>query len=283
AMMAQLRAEGKKAAILTAGYEAGKGMPGGSPVVPTNRIELWPGEVFATSSSILPHMDCLPLIEAGPFGSSALGPVVIARAGRYGNAILVGPGQNETLAEASRDALALPGIDAVIIDGTLSRLTQLSHLQEALLFCAVMVDRANCRRIAERMVHFLRLATLPEWKGRSESGLNSGTCHIIDGPLTSSKLAELSVKRAAAPGGERTLPIVVDDMAHIFLSEQELESLVIHQRLFVARPTRFAGFVLTLRDLLLEEFLPNLPANVVDHIICSNPYEEDAYGMGGAA
>lgn len=280
AMMALLRGEGKRAAMLTAGYEAERSAAGSAA---SNRIEIWTDEVFSTSAARLPFADCCPQIEAGPFGSSALGPIVLARACRTGNAILVGPGQNEALADASREALGLPGIDAVIIDGTLSRLTQLSHLPEALLFCAVMADRTNQHGIARRMEHFCRLVSLPQWNEESSDGQNLRACCRIEGPLTSAVLQEMTADRAAGRQKEGLPPLVVEDMAHVFLSGQELEHLVSAHMLFVVHPVRFAGFVLTLRDLSFEDFAALLPPSVTDHILCGNPYEEDACTLGGAA
>jgi|DewCreStandDraft_4_1066084.scaffolds.fasta_scaffold00651_6 hypothetical protein len=280
AMMALLRMEGKRAALLTAGYEAGRATAGSAAA---NRIELLSGEAFSTSAASLPFADCRPQIEAGPFGSSALGPIVLARAGRSGNAILVGPGQNEALADASREALGLPGIDAVIIDGTLSRLTQLSHLPEALLFCAVMADRANQHGIARRMEHFFRLVNLPQWNEGSSDRQISPACRRIEGPLTSAVLHEIYAERSSSRHKTPLPPLVVEDMAHVFLSGQELEDLASSHMLFVAHPVRFAGFVLTLRDLSPEDFAASLPSSVADHILCGNPYEQDACTLGGAA
>ena len=270
AILALLRERGLKCALISAGYEGGRESAGAlalkmpSSEMPTFEVEK--GEVFSTAADALPFLDCMPELIAGPAGSSALGPIVLARAERSGSAILAGPARNEALAALVEAARHLHGIDAVIIDGTLDRLTQISVLPDPQLYCAVRADRADCQQIAKRMATFYQLVHLPKWDALRA---REGEALIFEGALTSATLE----KHKSA----KDIPILIKDITRVFLRPDEIASLSAQGRLLVQQEIAFRGFVVALRDIEQEEFMSYLPPNVAEAIISWNPYgnEED--------
>lgn len=276
AILALLREKGLKCALISAGYEGG-GKRRGSAAVKSHApeasdlemlafdmpaFEVERDEVFSTAASMLPFLDCLPELIAGPAGSSALGPIVLARAERSGSAILAGPARSEALAMLVEAARHLPGIDAVIIDGTLDRLTQLSVLPDPQLYCAVRADRADCQQIAKRMAAFYQLVHLPKWDAPQT---REGEALVFEGALSSAALEKHK--------GAKAVPIIIKDITRVFLRPDEIASLSVQGRLFVQQEIAFRGFIVALRDIEPEEFMSYLPHDVADSIINWNPYE----------
>lgn len=269
AILALLREKGLKCALISAGYEGGGREPAGAPALKMPSLEMptfevKKGEVFSTAANALSFLDCMPELIAGPVGSSALGPIVLARAERSGSAILAGPARSEALATLVEAARHLRGIDAVIIDGTLDRLTQISVLPDPQLYCAVRADRADCQQIAKRMATFYQLVHLPKWDA---SRAREGEALIFEGALSSATLE----KHKSA----RDIPILIKDITRVFLRPDEIASLSARGRLFIQQEISFRGFVVTLRDIEPEEFMFYLPHDVADSILSWNPYEHE--------
>ncbi len=149
---------GRQAAILCAGYEGerpGSGVGGTS-------VEVWKGEIFSTAAGVVERLDCAPEILVGALGSSALGPIVLVRAGRRGKGILVGPSESAALATVADEAMrAQYPYHTVLVDGALDRLSPISALPNAQLFCTVRIDRANLPQMTQRMADFQRRSIFP--------------------------------------------------------------------------------------------------------------------------
>ncbi len=255
AALAYIRSVGMRVAILCAGYE-GEGGGGTS-------VGLWEGEIFSTAAGVIDRLDCAPEILAGALGSSALGPVLLARAGRRGNGILVGPSESSALAALAGEAMSMQyPYHTVLIDGTLDRISPISALPNAQLFCTVRIDRSNLLQVAQRMADMYRRAHLPLWH---EGALMHNAPIILDGPLSSMVLEDYTIQKNAA--------FVVKDFTHIFLKPQEISSLVEQNKLFVQKEIDFRGYIVALCDVDEEECGANLPAEVLASILSWNPYE----------
>jgi len=255
-----------RVAILCAGYE-GEGK--GSGVGGTN-VELWEGEIFSTAAGVVDRLDCEPTILAGALGSSALGPIVLVRAGRRGNGILVGPSESSALAALADEAMrAQYPHHTVLVDGTLDRISPISALPNAQLFCTVRIDRSNLLQVAQRMADMYRRAHLPLW---NEGVLMHNAPIVLDGPLSRMILEDYAIQKNVA--------FIVKDFTHIFLKPQEISSLVEQNRLFVQKEIDFRGYIVALCDVDEEECGANLPAEVLASILSWNPYEGEE--MNGA-
>jgi hypothetical protein len=204
-----------------------------------NELCLREGDVFVTSEVLLSLSPCSPEILDVVPGSSALGRLFIARAGREGRAVLVGPEANEYLAWIVRRIKEEAWVATVVIDGALDRLTQVASIPDVRLFYTIRIDRSNYLRVAHAMRAFAHLTKLPQHLGGS-----AGTC-ALDGPLTSHSLESV-------PSGTQTL--VVRDFSKIFLDETELAHAQHSYRIEVMKKLNFCGFVLYLKGVRKDQF-----------------------------
>lgn len=266
AALACIRGVGARAAILCAGHEGerpGSGAGGTS-------VEVWEGEIFSTAASFAGRLDCAPEIVAGELGTSALGPIVLVRAGRRGNGILVGPSESAALAAVADEAMrAQYPHHTVLVDGALDRLSPISALPNAQLFCTVRIDRANLMHMSQRMADLHRRSHLPLW---TDEQLRRGAHIILDGPLSRMVLEKYAVQEHAA--------FVVKDFAHIFLRPEELALLAAQNKLFVQKEIDFHGFIVALCDVGQEECGARLPPEVFASILSWNPYEDEKHEHG---
>jgi hypothetical protein len=266
AALADIRSVGTRAAILCAGYEGERPGPGAG----GTNVELWGGEIFSTAADVVDRLDCEPAILAGALGSSALGPIVLARAGRRGRGILVGPSESSALAALADEAMrAQYPYHTILVDGALDRLSPISALPNAQLFCTARIDRANLPQVAQWMADLYRRAHLPLW---NEGALMHNAPIVIDGPLSRMVLEKYAVQEHAA--------FMVKDFAHIFLRPEELTLLAAQNKLFVQKEIDFQGFIVALCDVSQEECEARLPPEVFASILSWNPYEDEKHEHG---
>ncbi|MEJ5185066.1 MAG: hypothetical protein WHT81_08085 [Rectinemataceae bacterium] len=281
AALASLHRAGERCIIISAGFEGGTDPVNGVSRVPVFQVE--GGDVFLTAARLLPLLDCAPVImdvpsrtqtladesqqARPPRGMSALGPLVMVRAGREGVALLAGPSRNDDLPRIIQRARELSGISTVLVDGSLDRISQISALPEATLFCSVMADKAGWQRAVHRMTVFHALVTLPVWQQQAAA---MEAAVELPGLLTSELYGSIAANRVA---------VVVDDMAHVFLSDQEVLALASQRRLHVRRKVTFGGFCVVLRDVDGIRFRQALRPDVDAAVCCWNPYVHETPGV----
>ena len=258
-----LRKSGKSFALISVGVEgsgAGREGPGTDLIVSLAR-----GEVFITASGFLGAATCLPEILDVLPGESALGQLVIARASRFGKAILAGPERNEYLRWAVERIVGEGWATTVIVDGALNRITQAASLRSARLFYALRVDASNQRSMAGKLRYLHRLISLASF-GDIEKDLRPGqSVSRIKGPLTASMLGGMA---------SDVKVIVVEDFSKIFLDERELTDLMKKRALAVASPVEFGGISIALRSVRREDFEMILGEKLNSLVISWDAYSE---------
>lgn len=269
-----VRAAGGNVAMLSAGAE---GFGGTRQQASARRAQapekslarLRRGDVFVTADAFLESATCLPEILDVVPGMSALGRLAIARAGRSGSTVLVGPERNEFLAAAAGRIVEEGWARTVIIDGSLNRMTQIATIQGARLFYAVRASQSDYMRTASKMNHLLHLLELPVSEG------DEGQAGFIDieGPLTQS-IAE------GIPEGARA--VRVGDFSKIFLDGSECAALEKRLRLCVRRKVDFGGFSVVLRGVSGAGFIEAAGPAAAGKVVSWNAYAcEPAFRVTG--
>ncbi len=253
---------GKPPAVLTVGYdgEARDYLSGArKPSVPVRT-----GDIFVTAERFLRSSGALPeILETVP-GSTALGRIAVARAGRCGSVALVGPEGNSAvswiLGFLSMENLA----DTVLIDGAINRITQVSGIPGSSFVYVLRIDRVNQGKSMERMQRIAALAGLPVYGGHGD-GKKSGSVAFVEGALTAQTLA------AVPPSADA---IVIDDFTKVFLEAGELNALLRSKRVLVRTPIDFRGFAISCRGLDDGEFLRMLPGETMAGKTIQNLYRD---------
>ncbi len=258
------RESGRSApALLTVGYdgEARDFLSGArKPAVPVE-----PGDLVVTTERFA--RPCSPeILDALP-GSTALGRLCVARAGRPATVALVGPEGNSLVAWAVRRILDDGLADTVLVDGAINRVTQAASIDGARFVYALRVDAAGLERSVSRVRRMAALAGLPLASADAPAGGGEGVCGrvAVSGALTAETAARLP------PSAEE---VVVDDFTKVFLSDAELAAFTRGRRLLVARRVEFGGFVVACRGLSDDAFLERLADDSIAAAVAFNPYEE---------
>jgi hypothetical protein len=269
ACLALLRGAGEAPAFLGVGFE-GEGRDALSGLRKP-RIACLPGEVFVTAERYLRETACRPeLLDVLP-GSTALGRLAIARAGRAGAVTLVGPERNEIAAFALSRIAEEGWARTVLVDGAINRITQVSSFPGARFLFALRVSPSELDRSVRRMRLAHALQALPV----ADAARMEGPVYELEGPLTDETVKKL-------PEGAKS--VVVEDFTKIFLDASSLAAFRRGRGLYLRSGSDFGGFVVVLRDLSRRRFLAALGDPVLASLVAFNPYEGagDA-AMGGAA
>jgi len=208
-------------------------------------------DVFARSATA-----SFEILEALPVRSS-LGRLFLGRALRGGTVTLVGSEHLSVLAEAIAQVRHMGWAASVLVDGAVSRITQVAALGDLSFAFTARIDRGNLARVAARIRNLSLLASLPVDPGPGEGVLQ------LDGPLGSAQLAGL-------PEGLQRLSI--EDFTKVFLEPLELERALQRLEISVRREFRLLCFAVTLRDVGRPEFLQAVGESLND-VILFNPYE----------
>ncbi len=248
-------------AVFTIGSDAG---PPGSRTATRLRVE--PGDVVLTTEPLARASQArFEILQAVP-GRTALGRLLLGRARRGGNVGLVGAEHLSALSQALRQVLREGWAHSALIDGAVSRVTQIAALDlPADGVCArplqfaytVRVERGNLARVTARMQVLDRLAGLPLDAGDDPDLLR------LEGPLTSEGLRAL-------PRGTEAFSL--EDFTKVFVEPPEFLRALDHHRILVRRSFRLLCFAVALRDLTRGEFLQALGAPAAARVLF-NPYE----------
>jgi len=248
-------------AIFTIGSDAGA--PGGRTAT---RLRVEPGDVVLTSEPLARASQArFEILQAVP-GRTALGRLLLGRARRGGSVGLVGAEHLSALSQALQQVLQEGWAHSALIDGAVSRVTQIAALDPRVeggaawpfqFVYTVRVERGNLARVTARMQVLDRLAGLPLDVGADPDLLR------LEGPLTSEGLRAL-------PQGTEAFSL--EDFTKVFVEPPEFLRALDHYRVLVRRSFRLLCFAVTLRDLTRSEFLQALGSRTSPRVLF-NPYE----------
>ena len=244
-------------ALFSVGVDGGlkaRGAAGGAEV----RVE--PGDVVLTTDLLARASSArLEVLEALD-GRSVLGRPFLGRAVRGGDVTLAAAESLRALSGAIDLARREGWAASSLVDGAASRVTQVSALGDAAFVFTVRADRANLRRVAERLRALVALAELPVRPRPGPGALR------LEGPLT-------ETVRDGLPEGLAALSL--DDFTKSFLPPAALLRLLESMALSVRRGFRLLGIAAALRDATRVE-LEEAAGPSVSARLLANPYEVPA-------
>lgn len=243
-------------ALFTIGMDGAQKAREGQGGTPEIRVE--PGDLVITTEALARSSTArFEILEALP-GRTALGRLLLGRAQRGGSLTLVGPEHFSTLVEAvelvQREHLAA----AVLVDGAVNRLTQVSAFGDPGFVFTARVSPSNLDKVTLRLRALQALSALPlepEPEG-----------HRIEGPLSQGVLDSL-------PAGVQDLSL--EDLTRNFLDPEVCLRLLDRMKVTVRRRLALRGLAITLRDLSREAFLDRLGPAAAP-LVCFNPCEVPA-------
>ncbi|MBN1489491.1 MAG: hypothetical protein JXA69_06185 [Phycisphaerae bacterium] len=231
--------------------------------VPKPHVVAEAGDWLVTAEQALRRSDVSAEIrEVFPF-ETVLGAPVLAHVVRGGPIELIGPGSNAALARILMHIVADAGIETVLVDGAINRITQVAASTQAACVYVLRVDRAGLPRAIDAMRRLAYLQAVPV----AMDDASDDATRVLDGALTTEKAGELDA-------GCRTL--IVEDFSHVFLTYAELRNLQRRAELRFRRRVAMRAFVVNLYDVSRDEFLDRLTdTGIIDKVIF-NPYQEVA-------
>jgi hypothetical protein len=216
-----------------------------------------PGDIVLTTETFARASGArFEVMETLP-GRSSLGRLMVGRTVRGGSINLVGPEHFSVLAEIIGQVRQEGWTRSVVVDGAVSRITQVSALGDVQFVFTVRADRANLSKTASRVRVLAELVELP-----AEPSPGRETFRV-EGPLTSELLKTLP---------EGTERISVEDFTKFFLEPSELARALERYRFSVRRVIDLLCFSITLRDVTREEFLRAVGPDAGTKLLF-NPYE----------
>jgi hypothetical protein len=266
-LLGGLRRRGLRPAFLSAGYDGEEADHLSGRTKP--RVAALPGELVATSEAAIETADAgLDLLEVFP-QPSVLGRPVLCRVRRAGTVELIGPTGNRGIAAILERLQAAYRPDAVLVDGAIDRLTQVSSAQAAAAHVA-----------AYAMVLRVEPSTLPRAASAGEGRARNCRCSRISsaarcqemielpGALTEKRLAEL-------PADDR--PLVLEDFTKVFVDGARLAELRRRRPVFLRRTFELLFFAANLFDVSEDDFFRALaPAGQTPADVLLNPYRAEA-------
>ena len=231
--------------------------------VPKPHVTAEAGDWLVTAEQALRRGDVSAEIrDVFPF-ETVLGAPVLARVVRGGPVELIGPGSNAALAHILAHLVTDAGIETVLVDGAINRITPVAASTQAACVYVLRVDRAGLPRAIDRMRRLACLQAVPV----ARDDVGDDAIRVLDGALTAEKAAELDA-------GCRTL--IVEDFSHVFLTYAELRDLQRRVALRFRRQVAMRAFVINLSDVSQDEFLARLTDTGIMEKVIFNPYQEVA-------
>lgn len=212
----------------------------------STEIRVEPGDVVMTTETFARASEAsLEVLDTVP-GRSALGRLFVGRARRAGSVTLVGSEHLSALACTVARVRAEGWAASVLIDGAVSRITQVSALGDLQFVFTVRADGGNLARAAARVRAVAAMADLPLDACETTSPpFEKSRVHRLDGPLT---LETLQTVPEGATG------LSVEDFTKIFLEPRDLLRAMARLQFAVRRRFDMLGFVVTLRDVRPDAF-----------------------------
>ncbi|KAF0127617.1 MAG: hypothetical protein FD189_91 [Elusimicrobia bacterium] len=233
---------------------------------PKPRVRLRPGDAAVVPASSLASSDAaLEILQVYP-AATAIGRPALARARREGTAEITGPATNSGLGGMLRD-IAEAGIDTVLVDGAVDRITQAAARAEAGIVYVTRVEPgtlASAADAASLLAEAAECAAAPGWAdffcGGSAPAISGD--HAVRGALTPSRAAEV-------PRDARRL--VLEDLTKVFIGWREWSALRRRLKIVFARRLRLKAIAANLYNVTPRELEARLTPAARAKLVY-NPY-----------
>ena len=252
--LARLRRGG--AAFMTVGVDGEKHCA--LTALPKPRIEVFPEDVLVTTDRLAAVSDAeFEVLEVFPW-QTVLGRTALFRIKRRGFVELAGPETNEQ-AGAVLDVVAARKLArTVLVDGALSRQTQVALRQGAGFVHVAKVEPQNFTSACDELKLLAELSFVPV-AGKAQRGALR-----LNGALT-------QMRAATVPSEAKD--IVLEDYTKVFLAPQQWRKFSAGRRIFFGSLFQLRFIVAVLKDVSERDFSRALGPAVMSKILL-NPYCE---------
>jgi len=217
-----------------------------------------PGDLVVTSAQSLESSDAAyQILNVFPQGT-VLGRMALVNITRSGFVELTGPENNQQLSTVLDYVQNETQADALLVDGAVNRLSQVSSNQSAGFVMVMKVTASNLVRAAEQIRLLYLLSNLPSCSDHDSMP--------ITGALTESRLE-------AIPADCKAISIL--DFTRVFLSYRQMQSLCDKYSVSVKNKFILRYFIVNLFDVARAAFAKMLDEHIGQHVVY-NPFMEEA-------
>lgn len=229
--------------------------------MPKPKIYAEKNAYIVTTESALRSSDALLEIHEVLSIKTQLGFLVLVKVLRPGYIELVGPETNsqlETLISRLKNEFK---IKTIFVDGAVDRLSQVTTAENSEFVYVVSVNPQNLTRVIDKINLVYLLSTIDTVK---EKSLREDTFYIKG----------LLNKQSFYLFTEKIKNLIVTDLSSIFLSYQELKSLLDKYNLYYQKKYNLKHFIINLKDVDEKIFLEKLikKSDFNTDLIIFNPY-----------
>jgi hypothetical protein len=221
-------------------------------------IIVQPGDLVVTSAQCLESSDAAyQILNVFPQGT-VLGRMALVNITRSGFVELTGPENNQQLSAILDYIQNETESDALLVDGAVNRLSQVSSNQSAGFVMVMKVTASNLVRAAEQIRLLHLLIDLPSSSNRDSMP--------ITGALTESRLRSI-------PADCKAISIL--DFTRVFLSYRQMQNLCEKHSVSIKNKFILRYFIVNLFDVDKSVFTKMLDEHIQRHVVF-NPFMEEA-------
>ena len=217
-----------------------------------------PGDLVVTSAQSLESSDAAyQILNVFPQGT-VLGRMALVDITRSGFVELTGPENNQQLSGILDYVQNETQADALLVDGAVNRLSQVSSNQSAGFVMVMKVTASNLVRAAEQIRLISLLNNLPP--------CDDADSMLITGALTESRLEDIP---------EDCKSITIMDFTRVFLSYRQMQSLCDKYSVSIRNKFILRYFIVNLFDVARAAFAKMVDDRIGQHVVF-NPFMEEA-------
>ncbi|MCH7536071.1 MAG: hypothetical protein IH948_10105 [Bacteroidetes bacterium] len=193
---------------------------------------------------------------------TAMGRLMLIEVTRDGAIELIGPEHNVQL-ESVLNRLASVGLNTIIVDGAIDRVTQVAASESAGFIYVLKIDAVELHTAIDKMklIHLLK-----EVVQVTDEELEDNGTYQLSGAFTKTKLSTIP---------DKIETIVVVDFTKVFLSLRDLRSVMKKYQLKFKYHFEFLHYVVNLYNFSKEEFIRLLDNKGIEENILYNPFKTD--------
>jgi len=214
--------------------------------------------IITTDKMLCASSGRFQIMEVFPF-RTVLGRVLLAKTIRKGYVELVGPEHNEQLSDILNYVKNEKGLNTILVDGAVNRLTQVSTSSDASFIYVLKVTNDNLNSSIEKMRSIYLLNSIKKFDGKK-----SGKHVELNGALTKNKLEGIEVADKS---------LVLEDFTRVFLDYNGIKKLLNKTTLYFKTIFKLQCFVVNLVDIDISHFDNKLDDDI-RKLVMYNPYME---------
>lgn len=218
------------------------------------------GDYLLTSESLMKNSSgSFEICQVFPW-KSVMGKLLLIKTKRGGLIELAGPENNLQLEKIITYIRESVGIETIIIDGAVNRLTQISSSRESGFFYVIKINRENFYSSLDRM----RVMSILDKQDKFDSHMKEAGIYRHKGAFTKKCLKSLD---------DSYHSVVLEDFTKVFLSYIELKQLLKRNKVYFQNILSLEAFICNLYDINREDFLIAMNEAGIESTCIFNPYE----------